>query len=115
MIAHFCLLISSCTVNSDTCKKVQIIGYGYSPVVENRFFTTCYSPVVENNGYSRSGPQPADTRRKLFEPQYQLFFKQLPILISHSARNILMDIKLNAVLCETNITLGWKIIGSTSM
>ena len=37
IIAHFCLLISSCTVNSDTCKKVQIIGYGYSPVVENRF------------------------------------------------------------------------------
>ena len=114
IIAHFCLLISSCTVNSDTCKKVQIIGYGYSPVVENRFHNLMIVQVI-GYGYSRSGPQPVDIRRKLFPPQYQLFFKLLPILLSHSARNILMDIKLNAALCERNITLDWKIIGATSM
>ena len=78
MIAHFCLLISSCTVNSDTCKKVQIIGYGYSPVVENRFHNLLIVQVI-GYGYSRSGPQPVDIRRKLFPPQYQLFFKLLPI------------------------------------
>ena len=50
----------------------------------------------------RPFPQLADIRRKLFTHLYQLFFT-MQILLSHSARNISMDIELNeaAVLCSS--------------